>query len=108
MIESSATGIIDEILKPTCRPAPPQRHHIDRRAGDLIGAADAADANELLATSEVAEWLGVSTQFLEIGRHRGYGPPFVRLSPRRVRYLRSSVLDWLRDRQHRGTQEYMK
>ncbi len=84
----------------------PQRHHLDRRAGDLIIEAKDEDGDELLATSEVAEWIGISTQWLEIARSRGFGPKFVRLSARRVRYMRSSVLDWLREREHQHTREY--
>jgi predicted DNA-binding transcriptional regulator AlpA len=88
---------------------PPIRHHLDRRAAELAqeGAA-AGEADDLLNTSEVAEWLGISLQWLEIGRSKGYGPRFVRLSPRRVRYLRSSVMEWLRERQHQGTAEYSR
>ncbi len=84
----------------------PQRHHLDRRAGDLITEAKDEDGDELLATSEVAEWIGISTQWLEIARSCGFGPKFVRLSARRVRYLRASVLDWLREREHQHTAEY--
>jgi predicted DNA-binding transcriptional regulator AlpA len=85
----------------------PRHHHIDRRAAEIAeyGAA-AGDADELLSTSEVAEWLGLSTQWLEIGRHRGYGPKWIQLSPRRTRYLRSDVLAWLRSRTYARTSEY--
>jgi predicted DNA-binding transcriptional regulator AlpA len=82
---------------------------VDRRAFELAqkGAA-AGEADELLTTSEVSEWLRLSVPWLEIGRSKGYGPRFVRLSPRRVRYLRSSVLEWLRERQHQATREYAR
>jgi predicted DNA-binding transcriptional regulator AlpA len=83
----------------------PARHHLDRRAGQLAEQG-AGDADDLLATDEVAAWLGVSTQFLEIARHRGYGPKFIRLSPRRTRYLRADVIEWLRQRTHACTSEY--
>lgn len=87
----------------------PGRHHLDRRADHLAreGAA-AGDTDDLLDTRTVAAWLGVSTQFLEIARHRGYGPRFVRLSTRRTRYKRSDVLDWLRERTHAATAEYRR
>ncbi len=58
-------------------------------------------------TKEVAEWLGVSVQFLEIGRHRGYGPRFVRLGPRKIVYRRADVLHWLGTRTHASTREYV-
>jgi predicted DNA-binding transcriptional regulator AlpA len=87
----------------------PGRHHLDRRADHLAreGAA-AGDTDDLLDTKALAAWLGVSTQFLEIGRHRGYGPRFVRLSTRRTRYRRGDVIDWLRERTHAATAEYQR
>jgi predicted DNA-binding transcriptional regulator AlpA len=85
-----------------------KKHHLDKRAGAIAAAAAAADEDELelLTTTEVAEWLGVSQVWLEIGRHKGYGPPFVTIAPRLVRYLRSSVLAWLYERSHQCTREY--
>ena len=77
------------------RPAP-STHHLDRRAGEL--AVVAGDDDDLLNTKELADWLGVSEQWLEIGRHRGYGPPWMRLGPRMVRYARGAVRKWLRKR----------
>lgn len=85
----------------------PRRHHLDRRADDLAHkGAEAGAPNDLLSTSEVAEWMGVSTQWLEIGRSRGYGPKYCRSSARRIRYLRSSVLAFLAEREHARTTEY--
>ena len=84
----------------------PQRHHIDRRAGDVAGAAADRNPEELLTTAGTAEWLGISSQWLEIARHGGYGPRYVRLSPRRIRYRRSDVLAWLEERSHRAVAEY--
>jgi predicted DNA-binding transcriptional regulator AlpA len=93
----------------------PKRHHIDRRAGDLLleTAADALahagcsyDPDELLSTAAVSEWLSLSMQWLEIGRHRGYGPRYCKLSPRRVRYRRADVLTWLAERTYQATAEY--
>jgi predicted DNA-binding transcriptional regulator AlpA len=81
-------------------------HHLDKRAGAIAAAAAGEDEDELLTTTQVAEWLGVSEPWLEIGRHKGYGPPFVTIAPRLVRYLRSSVLSWLHERSHRCTREY--
>jgi len=45
---------------------------------------------------------------LETGRSRGWGPPYIKLSPRRVRYRRGDVKAWLADRAHRCTAEYQK
>ena len=49
--------------------------------------------SEFLNTKEAAAVLGMSTQWLEIGRCKGYGPPFTKIG-RSVRYLRSVLIDW--------------
>lgn len=83
----------------------PKMHQLDRRA-DEIAARSAGDANDLLSTRETAAWLRVSTQFLEIGRSKGYGPPFRRLAPQVICYRRGDVLAWLDERLHRSTDDY--
>ena len=83
----------------------PRHHHLDRRA-DQIAAEGAGNADDLLTTTDLAEWLGVSTQWLEIGRSKGYGPLFVVIGPRRIRYRRDDVMRWLRQRTHAATAEY--
>ena len=90
----------------TAAQPPPRAHHLDRRALAIIEAANAGSDDELLRTIVVAVWLGVSEEWLEIGRSRGYGPPYHRLSPRRVRYRRGDVKAWLTERAHRHTAEY--
>ena len=87
-------------------PDRPQKHHLDRRAADLAEKG-AGDPDDLLSTAALAVWLGCSPQFLEIARSRGFGPQWVRLSSRRVRYRRSDVLTWLVNRTHAATAEYM-
>src|SRR5947207_8590513 len=82
----------------------PQRHHIDKRA-DALAEAE-GDEDDLLDTREMSAWFGVSTQRLEIGRIRGYGPPYKTISPKRTRYRRGDVRPWLRERTHRSTSEY--
>ena len=83
--------------------------HIDRRAERLLGEhiSDGPD-DESLTTQDVADWLGVSTQFLEIARHRGTGPECVWLSPRQVRYRRGKVRAWLKKRSSFSTAEAAK
>ena len=81
------------------------KHHLDSRADKLI-AEGAGNPNELLTTREVAAWLGVSEQWLEIGRHKGCGPPYVRLTPRMIRYTRGGTLKYLEKRTHHSTAEY--
>jgi hypothetical protein len=86
---------------------PPRTHHIDRRALQIVADSAAGSADDdLLSTAAVADWLGVSTQFLEIGRSKSYGPPYKRLSARRIMYRRGDVLAWLKKRTHGGTAEY--
>jgi predicted DNA-binding transcriptional regulator AlpA len=72
-------------------------HHLDKRADDLI-TTGANDPDDLLTTKQLAAWLGVSTTTLEIWRCEGKGPPFVRITPRMVRYRRGDVLQWLAER----------
>jgi hypothetical protein len=81
-------------------------HHLDRRALALIEAANLGTDDELMTTAQVAVWFGVSEEWLEIGRTKGWGPPFLRLSPRRVRYRRGTTKEWLRERAYRSTAGY--
>lgn len=83
-----------------------KRFHLDRRAARI--AAEPGDPDELLSTIETAEWLSVSVQWLEISRHRGDGPPFLRIGTRCIRYRRDQVRAWLDSRAHACTAEYRK
>ena len=85
--------------------ARPHKHHLDRRAS-MLAEIGAGAADDMLTTRDVAEWLGVSVQFLEIARHRGYGPKFVRIGPGRIRYRRADVLAWLEERTFASTSQY--
>jgi predicted DNA-binding transcriptional regulator AlpA len=85
-----------------------KRYHIDRRAAVVADLLINGDPDEALNTRDAARLLGVSTQFLEIGRGRGTGPKFTRLSPRMIRYLRGDLVAWLRERAHSCTSEYRK
>jgi len=89
--------------------ANPATFHIDKRADTILAAsAGNGDDDELLTTAQVAEWLGVSPQWLEARRARGGGPPFVRLSPRVVRYPRGGTRSWLNQRAHARTADYSR
>ena len=63
---------------------------------------------ELTRRKESTKW-GVMVREkcpdLRVGRHKGYGPPFIKLSPRQVRYRRDAVLAWLQERTYRSTAE---
>ena len=86
-------------------PPKPTRHHIDSRAAEIAAQPNLCP-DDLLSTTQVAAWLVVSVQFLEIGRHKGFGPKYIRLSARRIRYRRQDVVDWLDQRAHSRTAEY--
>ncbi|TPK88396.1 helix-turn-helix domain-containing protein [Mesorhizobium sp. B2-4-17] len=67
----------------------------------------AGDDEDLLNTAQTAKLLGVSVQWLEIGRTRGYGPPFIRIGQRNIRYRRDRLRDWLKERaEYRSTRDY--
>jgi hypothetical protein len=80
--------------------------HIDKRAGDLAARLTSDNAYDLFDTKTVAAFLGVSTQWLEIGRHKKYGPPFVRLAKSRIRYRRDALVKWLLEREFVWTKQY--
>jgi predicted DNA-binding transcriptional regulator AlpA len=80
----------------------PKRHHIDKRAAQAADNIAATGADEdWLSTKQLAKQLGTSDLWLELGRAKGYGPPFVKLSPRMVRYNKAAVIAWLREREVR-------
>ena len=81
-------------------------HHLDRRAHQIIEQGVDGNPDDLLDTKEMAAWFGNSPQWFEIGRSRGYGPPFIRLGSRSVRYQRKFALRWLESRIHACTSEY--
>jgi predicted DNA-binding transcriptional regulator AlpA len=92
--------------KTPVRPAPPSKLHIDKRADAIVDNTDVGRADEMLSTVEVAAWLGMSTQWLEGARFRGFGPKYMNLGPRMVRYRRGDIIEWLRKRTHQSTSEY--
>lgn len=64
----------------------------------FAATSDRVVRGPLLTNAETARMLGVSTHYLDNLRHRRQGPPFIRLSKRRVAYD-SRVLDqWLLER----------
>jgi len=84
----------------------PKYFLLDRRAHDIAGQAIGADPELLLNTKQLAGWLGMSVQWAEIARSRGYGPPYRRLGKRAIRYRVGDVLIWLEERAHKATAEY--
>lgn len=61
------------------------------------------DADEMLDTQGLARLLDVPAGTLRSWRARGVGPPGFRLSGKHVRYLRSDVDLWLRERRATDT-----
>lgn len=59
---------------------------------------------EYLTTPEAAKYLSVSIQFLEISRHKGAGPKYVKLS-RMVRYPREELDRFMREHTRSNTCE---
>ena len=79
------------------------RHHLDRRIGQVLAAAPVTlpitlNDDTLLSTKQVAAFLGVSSQWLELGRKQGYGPAWVKLGPRTTRYRYGDIVKWLKQR----------
>jgi predicted DNA-binding transcriptional regulator AlpA len=108
-IESDASIATPISASPRQPRGPPARKfHFDKRIDSIVNAP--GDDDDLLTTSQVAVWFGVSVQWLDIGRSgaRAYGPPFVRLGPNIVRYHRGKVREWLLARIHHSTREYAR
>jgi hypothetical protein len=57
------------------------------------------DDDALLDTAAAAIFIGdVSHQYLELGRHKGYGPPYIKVTSRLVRYRKSDLRAYLLSR----------
>jgi hypothetical protein len=80
-------------------------HHIDHRADSVRN--EIASYPDDVNTRELATLLNVSSQFLEIGRHKGYGPSFVKLADGTVRYRMRSVRVWLDERTRSSTGKFV-
>jgi predicted DNA-binding transcriptional regulator AlpA len=59
-----------------------------------------------LQTPDAAARLGFAAGTLEKMRVRGDGPPYLRLSPRRVVYDADKLDAWARSREYNSTSEY--
>lgn len=75
-------------------------------APNLSSQINSLDENQLLCTKQMARLLSVSPQWLEIGRVKGYGPPYLKLTPRAIRYRLSEVREWLDKRAYQSTSQY--
>jgi hypothetical protein len=75
---------------------------VDDRGADQLDPL--AGRSAYLTTSEAANYLRMSKQFLEIARHRGDGPPYIKLA-RAVRYHRPALDQWMLERHRNHTAE---
>jgi len=73
-------------------------HHIDARIEALIAKIEREGIPPVFDTPKCAEILEVSEEWLEIGRSSGYGPPYVKPSPKMIRYTARGVLEYLNER----------
>jgi predicted DNA-binding transcriptional regulator AlpA len=61
--------------------------------------------DRLLTPKEAAAFLRLSVSFLAKARMRGDGPPYIPVAPRAIRYLESTLLDWLKSRSRGSTSD---
>jgi len=87
-------------------PVSAQRRKLLKRAESAVERAPQGHPDDLLTTKQVAAWLGVSYQWLEAGRTKGYGPRFFRHSYKHVRYRRADVLAYISANTFNSTAEY--
>jgi predicted DNA-binding transcriptional regulator AlpA len=59
--------------------------------------------DSLLRPEDAAELLGLSSRWLELRRLKGDGPPFVRVSPKCVRYRMGDLQAWIAARRRKDT-----
>lgn len=76
------------------------------RLADLI-AQRLPRVHEVMTTAEAADYLRCSTQHLEIARHKGGGPKYVKFS-RLVRYRKVDLDEYLAARVRSNTIERVK
>ena len=68
----------------------------------------APEEKKYCTTERAAEILGVSTSWLEKLRVRGDGPPYYKVSPRRVLYGIADLTVWMEEHRVRSTSEAIK
>jgi hypothetical protein len=72
--------------------------HLDKRAHKIVEEGEEHPDDELLDDRLLAEWFGVSDQWPTQARIGGFGPPYIVLGPRNLKYRRDKVQEWLRSR----------
>ena len=64
---------------------------------------NASGHRRLLSRIEIEAEYGISRRWLELAAISGEGPPFIKVSPRMVRYRRNQLEKWLNDREFDNT-----
>lgn len=86
--------------------SPSFHHRIDHKADEIAARVSAAgNPDDLLRVGQVADLLGKSEGWLNIGRSKGYGPRFCKIG-NSVRYRRDAVVAWLNERLFHSTAQY--
>lgn len=71
----------------------------------MTGIRNDDHLNRLINEHEAADYLGYSVRALQNWRHRGGGPPFIKVSSRTVRYRRRELDDWANARLVKSTSD---
>lgn len=75
-------------------------------SNDVVNdSANQTSIQVLFDTRQAAEYLSVSTRFLEIARMKGGGPQYVRCSPKMIRYRLQDLNTWVNDKLRQTTSE---
>ena len=77
----------------------PKSLQIDKHA-DILVTHNTCDDEDFITSKDLADLLRVSLSWVEKSRANDYGPPYIRLSPHCIRYSRTDVLAWLKQRAH--------
>lgn len=65
------------------------------------------DEEQLVLPAETAAaFVGLSASTLAKMRLRGDGPPYIKLGPRRVGYIKDDLEQWVMDRRFSSTSQY--
>ena len=83
----------------------PKKFHLDKRAHRLLEHGGGAD-DELLTTKQLADWFEVSVPWLDNGRSQGYGPEFVIMGGKIIRYTRAACRKYLKQRTFARVADY--
>lgn len=67
----------------------------------------ASSFSAMLTPKEAANRLRLSTSWLAKARMRGDGPPYIRVSPRSIRYTEAALVQWMKSRQRLSTSEQL-